>query len=550
MLTVNIIQHILDPHLHIMASSNKPDNDIESPKVKANDSGTAPQEEREGPVTPAEGEPFKSLSYIVFTVQFFFVTLDLFVETADISAWHYSINSVEFVTSLYLASYQLFRTYHVYRKKILASICSGPIFLILCAGAMQLFVVGLTGYWFNIDNDRETNYLEWAIFGNSLVWGVVNPVTFAYLRNAAAARSKILELGTNSAGTKTATSGGNMTPAQAIASVFGWHFSRTPLLFGMATLFASGNAILTAYQGAVINELTKVVTGLTPGERDPAIEREISNLSGTLAGIWFCANLCRFLFDLASASLFSKLEVWLKRTIFLKAFVTKDSEQSERQHQGIDGSNDRAAEYLARYTSDVNGVMALYSTLLRGVIMNVLLIITSFVFLAIEEYKVATVTLGFLAMGVTTGPTDLAGDATAEAQVIATKGMSFFGDELRASSDHCSDEARKEHEDDILAPLQRSLWKQNFYANSVDTYIQFFSSFLTVIVIITMTWEVYFGDLKSSDFLGIFFVYKQLQKPCMKISGVIKSAVRRSANVKRINEVIFGAEKRKRDQLA
>ena len=529
-----------------MTSSDKPDNDIEQPpKVKANDSGTAPQEEREGPVTPAEGEPFKSLFYIVFTVQFFFVTLDLFVETADISAWHYSINSVEFVTSLYLALYQLFRVYHVYRKRILAS---GPIFLILFAGAMQLFVVGVSAYWFNIDNDRETNYLEWAIFGVSLVWGVVNPVTFAYLRNTAAAR-KILELDTHSTATKTATEGGNMTPAQAIASVFGKHFSRTPLLFGMATHFASGNAILTAYHGAVINELTKVVTGLTPGERDPAIEKEISNLSGTLAGIWFCANLCRFFFDLASASMFSKLEVWLKRTIFLKAFVTKDSEQSERQNQGIDGSNDREAEYLARYTSDVNGVMALYSTLLRGVIMNLLLIITSFVFLAIEEYKVATVTLGFLAMGVTTGPTDLAGDATAEAQVIATKGMSFFGDELRASSGHCSNEARKEHEDDILAPLQRSLWKQNFYANSVDTYIQFFSSFLTIIVVITMTWEVYFGDLKSSDFLGIFFVYKQLQKPCMKISGVIKSAVRRSANVKRINEVIFGAEKRKRDKL-
>ena len=186
--------------------------------------------------------------------------------------------------------------------------------------------------------------------------------------------------------------------------------------------------------------------------------------------------------------------------------------------------------------------MALYSTLLRGVIMNVLLIITSFVFLAIEEYKVATVTLGFLAMGVTTGPTDLAGNATAEAQVIATKGVSFFGDKLRAFPDTCSSEASKEHEDDILVPLQRSLWKQNFYANSVDTYIQFFSSFLTVIVVITMTWEVYFENLKSSEFLGIFFVYKQLQKPSMKISGVIKSAVRRSANVKRINEIIFGTE--------
>lgn len=477
-------------------------------------------EERAGPATPAEGESFKSISYIIYTVQFFFITLDLFVETADISSMHYTINSIEFVTALYLGLYQFVRIYHVLKSKILASFFSGPVMWLICAGLMQMVVVAITAFWFDIQNDKETNYLEWVLFCVSLVWGLVNPVTFSSVSNATAHKS----LGTNSVATNTAK---NMTPAQAIRSVFTKHFSRMPLMFGMATIFASGNAILTAYQGGVINDMTRLVTGITAGERDPSIEREIANLSGVLAGIWFSANLCRFLFDLTSASMFSRLEIWLKRTIFLKAFDSKMSRDAG------------GGEYLARYTSDVNGVMALYSTLLRGVIMNVLLIITSFVFLAIAEWRVATVTLGFLAMGVTCGPTDLAGNATAEAQVIATKGLAFFGDELRGPPSASVADLSKKHDDDILVPLQKSLWKQNFYANSVDSYIHFFASFLTVIVVITMTWEVYFGNLNSSDFLGIFFVYRQLQKPSMKISSVVKSAVRRSANVKRVNEIIF-----------
>jgi ABC-type multidrug transport system fused ATPase/permease subunit len=97
----------------------------------------------------------------------------------------------------------------------------------------------------------------------------------------------------------------------------------------------------------------------------------------------------------------------------------------------------------------------------------------------------------------------------------------------------------RRHKEEVLVPMKKSLFEQLFYTNSVDTYINFFSSFLTVIVVITMSNDAYHGDMDPSDFLGVFFVFKQLQKPAMKISGVLRSLIKKSANLERLNGVIF-----------
>ena len=47
--------------------------------------------------------------------------------------------------------------------------------------------------------------------------------------------------------------------------------------------------------------------------------------------------------------------------------------------------------------------------------------------------------------------------------------------------------------------------------------------------------------MESSDFLGVFFVFKQLQKPAMKMSGVLQSLIKKSANLERLNDTIFEA---------
>ena len=54
-----------------------------------------------------------------------------------------------------------------------------------------------------------------------------------------------------------------------------------------------------------------------------------------------------------------------------------------------------------------------------------------------------------------------------------------------------------------------------------------------------MSNDAYHGDMDPSDLLGVFFVFKQLQKPAMKISGVLRSLIKKSANLERLNGVIF-----------
>ena len=326
--------------------------------------------------SPAEKNPWCSLSYIFFTIQFFAVTLDLFFETADTAAWHYSINSIEFVIALYLAIYQIVRLFYAYKLGILSSACTKSTTLLLLSASMQLFCVAITGYWFNIGNDRDADAFEWALFCVSLLWGLLNPATYAAVAKAEASCS---------AGKKTEKKS-RMSPGQAAVSIFTKHYSKTPLLFPLGALFACGSAILTTYQGAIINELTKAVTKLPPNSWSPEIEQEIMKLGGTLAGVWCAANVSRFLFDVTSASMFSTLEIWLRGTVFERAIAFSANADPNCRSSAI--RDDPESEFVSRYASDINGVVSLYSTLLRGVIVNVLLIITSFVFLVLEDWRI------------------------------------------------------------------------------------------------------------------------------------------------------------------
>lgn len=149
-------------------------------------------------------------------------------------------------------------------------------------------------------------------------------------------------------------------------------------------------AILGTYQGAVINELTKAVTKVDPATGDLAVSsREVYLLGSSLMGVWFGTNLAQFLFDLVSSAMFARLEVWLRRSVVERAV----------REASLTPSNLRVSDLQARYASDVTGVVSLYGALLRGVVVNVLLIVTNFAFLAAYEWRVATVTLGKYFLG-------------------------------------------------------------------------------------------------------------------------------------------------------
>ena len=240
--------------------------------------------------------------------------------------------------------------------------------------------------------------------------------------------------------------------------------------------------------------------------------------------------------------MFSMLEVWLRGEVYEKAIVCARSRQESSDTDANHSITDPATEFGARYASDVQGVVSLYSTLLRGVIVNVLLIVANFVFLVLYNWEVAVATLCFLAIAVTSGPTELASDAAMSTQKCATDGLGMLSEDVQSSYvdlDTSTEGLCQKHKEEILVPMKKYLFSQTFYTNSVDTYINFFSSFLTVIVVITMTHSVYVREMDSSDFLGVFFVFKQLQKPAMKMSGVLKSLIKKSANLERLNKTIF-----------
>lgn len=161
------------------------------------------------------------------------------------------------------------------------------------------------------------------------------------------------------------------------------------------------------------------------------------------------------------------------------------------------------------------------------------MIITAFVYLVYEEWRIACVTLEFLGMAVVSGPTSLAGDNAAETQRHVTMGVSLLGEytptttTATTTQEGCDVDIEQglqkeekdtsttsqhqpvllvvsqiqKHEDQVLKLMKQSLFKRAFYTGSVETFITYCSTFLTAIVVITMSWGDFSMDKwNSSDF--------------------------------------------------
>ena len=101
--------------------------------------------------------------------------------------------------------------------------------------------------WFNINHDVNSHNLEWSVFAVVLLWSFVNPISYSLVAAAGADGQKKKRMG----------------PGAAIYSVFTKHFMKEKLLFVMGSLAAVASAILLTYQGALINDLTRLVTRMT-----------------------------------------------------------------------------------------------------------------------------------------------------------------------------------------------------------------------------------------------------------------------------------------------
>lgn len=470
--------------------------------------------------TRIEEQPWQGLSYAISTAQFMLISLDLFMDTSHSKAWHYTITSVEFVGALCLAFYQNARLLSLlqwchHNDKPMANQAS---IMLACSLILQCGIFGCSAVSFVYNADS----LEWAMFALSIAWGILFPLSFGAVQEVKRKQTE----------QKNKSSKPKLGPLSAVYSIFRHHlFGKAPLLSASSLILATAHALLTTYQGAMIIELTKAVTKTNEDGVLKASGDQVKNLCVSLLGVWAASVLSKFLLDVVTSQVFATLEIWLRHSIFQRA---------------IHASNSNVASYQTNYASDITGVVSLYGSLLNGVVVNLLLIVTAFCFLAIEEWRIACVTLGFLAMGVTNGPTLLATKSAAQTQRYVTDGIALLAESC-ASRNNDIEKGDKDqmqlleqqHHEHVLKPLQLSLFQRTFFTGSVETFIQFFSTFLTAVVVITMSWQVYNGEMDSSDFLGVFFVFKQLQKPATKLSGIIKKLVKQTASLERVNAVVL-----------
>ena len=64
-------------------------------------------------------------------------------------------------------------------------------------------------------------------------------------------------------------------------------------------------------------------------------------------------------------------------------------------------------------------------------------------------------------------------------------------------------------------------------------------SFLTTLVVITMSLEVVRGELCNTDFSGKFFMFQGVQTPAQALVLVLRSTLTNSASLERVEALII-----------
>lgn len=443
---------------------------------------------------------------MVFTIQFVMITLDLFDSQGQLEPGvNFFTAPVWLLSALLLVVYQVVRLVRLVQDERVVVHQATLILLATILLQLALFVgAGLSHF------SKAHVTVEYAMFGVAILYGLLQPFTYAFVKEAAkhkdGSKKQQLSLG------------------GATISIFCRHYTKRPLLLVLGLILTLLYNLLLTYQGKVINALTETVTATPDGT--PMDSSAIGKRSAELIIVWIVINVVSLALTFVSARMFSSLEVWLRGAVFDRAAAaTKE------------GCKDMTvADFQTRYASDISNVRALYSTLLTGIVGNLAMMVFSFVFLVVYSWQVAVVSLGVLVIAVYSGPTSLVVEATKDSQEQITTGVKLLS---KISVDEDVDNLVKLHEEKVMIPLSQSLFRKFFYGDLVLNYILFFSTFLTAMVVINLTWSVYTGELSPSDLLGVFYVFNLFTQAASNLSDTFALASRKVANVDRIDEVVF-----------
>ena len=386
-------------------------------------------------------------------------------------------------------------------------------------------------------------------------------------------------------------------PVKDAISILTKHFTQTPLRYAVVIACAAAYAALGAYEGVLIDELIATVYEVI-NSTDPPAAGNAQVLSRAIAVaylmimIWFVAHFVHFLFDLVSSDMFARLEIWMLETIFRVAVkdhvVVSGNGLDHSHHRQIlpprplspasrsMSTPDSALQYVHDwYTEGTSTIVKLYAALLQGLIKNVLIALANFIVLVYLDWTVGVLSLAFGTMIAITGPTHMTADATAELPQHITKCLDLLqeylehmeqeeqraeqqedrpnvhdysqnpstndtnGDANNANANRSFNVVER-HRKEVLTPLQDTLFRESLFAESVDTFLLFVSSFLAIVSIILMAWKVFDQKLALSRLLAIYYIFQQLLTACCKLPGILsRVVVHRTPFVQDMNAVLF-----------
>ena len=413
---------------------------------------------------------------------------------------------------------------------------------LLLPAVLQLgyFAAAAAGYAYQREGSQTGVILEWIRFALCLAWGMTYPRatlnTIVSRNNTDSIRITMAEHDRKGVGM-------SATIRQAYCDM-----SHYPVLLGIANVFGLASIALQTYLGAVISNLTSAaVQGNLPsglferlfGHQD---DKELVIFLGVaLIIVWLSACATKAISTYTFAKLLSRVDTFLRRSVVAR------SAHNVRHGE----SNEDAAGAYASIPTAVRLIQSIAET----ATLALLQIFASFAFLWIIDLKAGAVALSFLVVICTAAtaarlPMAIADRKAREVPSKIKEGTCLLGDITSLSCDGNMDTSMSKDElareldlicdrhDEIAVRLQRMIFSRTYLSRSVQVYLNVFGSYISICLVINLTFSVYNGQLPSTEYLTVFYTFGRLTNAAQQLTGTMRTIVTLAFHLERTHQFI------------
>jgi hypothetical protein len=477
-----------------------------------------------------ETQPWRATFGMVSTVQVFYMVLDLAVNTGVDASWHNAVVTIEFLSAVFLASYQAIRVSAFLRgvawaQKETPTTPPPPsplpsanepeasnrrqidpirkcMWLLSTSLLLQIVIVILAACSFRLDSPP----IEWAVFAVALVWSVVNAWSFVAVQAVAASAPAEDDDDNSDDGNSNSSEpdAAAVSPFEAVVSAFRstwilhtWPRERCrPWLYG-AVLLAASHAAMVGLQGIMVDWLAGLSSGMYDARQSGAAtvrvggiecaatgmtSRQDGDIAGALScethvswyayglvAVWFAATACHAMYKAVNSSLKLRLELWLRD----RAFVVR-REMAAVAAAAARSNNPEGEETQGH--PDLTELQAVYEvdidralrvhTALQEIFVNVLLVVSNFAALLVLSPKVGAISLSLVSLWATVSGPP---SCYSDSNAKPTPSIILEGSGLlQESPARCADDEgpRLRHRKQVMVPLEARWLRRSVYSDS------------------------------------------------------------------------------------